>query len=189
MDPCVLIVTSGGREIARATVEPSAWPGGVTIGSDPRCTIVLAGCAPVAVVLFAWNHRAFWRRVDAADFPVEVPTLPTDGDDDTRAPFAIGPHTVRVRRASETQVRAWIRDPGATGERAIELGELHEVWAAGISIGSDPACAIVLPDLPARAAELHAVSNHRILSVGGEGRRVDHRAFELGGYTLRIEES
>ena len=93
-------------------------------------------------------------------------------------------------------------DPGSF-TRDAELGEFKEVWKAGVSIGSDPRCTIVLPDLPPVAARVVAAPNHKLLyrlpegtslplpaetpSIGRYDERVDHREFQVGPYTIRLD--
>ena len=89
-------------------------------------------------------------------------------------------------------------DPGASS-RAVVLGESHAVWEAGVSIGSDPNCTVVLPDLAPVAVRIIGASNHKLLyrlpdgtslplppvfSVLGPEERVDGREFQVGLYRI-----
>jgi hypothetical protein len=101
--------------------------------------------------------------------------------------------SVSIRRA----------DPGSF-TRDAELGEFHAVWGAGVSVGSDPRCTIVLPDLPSVAVRVVAASNHKLLyrlpegtslplppvtrPVGGYDARVDYAEFPVGPYMIRFGE-
>jgi hypothetical protein len=94
-------------------------------------------------------------------------------------------------------------DPGGVS-RDVELGEFHAVWEAGVSVGSDPRCTIVLPDLPPVAVRVVAASNHKLLyrlpegtslplppvtyPVGQYDERVDYREFQVGPYMIRFGE-
>jgi hypothetical protein len=94
-------------------------------------------------------------------------------------------------------------EPGAFS-RETELGEFHAVWKEGVSIGSDPGCTIVLPDLPPVAARVVAASNHKLLyrlpegtslpllpvrrPVVGYDERVDYREFQVGSYRISFGE-
>jgi hypothetical protein len=102
-------------------------------------------------------------------------------------------------------VLVWIRscDPGSLSQHA-ELGEFHAVWKAGVSIGSDPRCTIVLPNLPPVAARVIAASNHKLLyrlsedvslplppvtyPVAAYDARVDYGEFQVGPYMIRFGE-
>ena len=83
------------------------------------------------------------------------------------------------------------------------LGEFHAVWDAGVSIGSDPNCTVVLPDLSPVAVRIIGLSNHKLLcrlpegtslplplvsSVLGPEERVDGREFQVGLYRIRFGE-
>ena len=87
-----------------------------------------------------------------------------------------------------------------------ELGEFHEVWRRGISIGSDPACTVVLPssEVAPVAVRVLAASNHKVLyrlppgtalplppvshPIDPYDERVDSREFQVGPYTIRFAE-
>jgi hypothetical protein len=99
-----------------------------------------------------------------------------------------------------TRVGIFITHPDGT-ETNHELGEFQEVWKAGVAIGSDPACTVVLPDLPRVAVFVWAMSNHKVMLnlppdaplpfVRPSNRydaRVDHRPFSVGNYTIRFAE-
>ena len=47
--------------------------------------------------------------------------------------------------------------------RDTELGEFQAVWKGGVSIGSDPDCTVVLPELAPVEVRVVAQSNHRVL--------------------------
>lgn len=74
------------------------WPNGVTIGSDPRCTVVLQELAPVAVrVLAASNHKLLFRLPEGTSLPLPAPTRPI-GHYDQRVDyreFQVGPYWIR----------------------------------------------------------------------------------------------
>lgn len=94
-------------------------------------------------------------------------------------------------------------DPG-TSSRDVVLGEFHAVWEAGVSIGSDPNCTVVLPDLAPVAVLIIAASNHKLLyrlpeetslplpprgpglPPGDYDQRVDDREFHVGPYKIRF---
>ena len=94
--------------------------------------------------------------------------------------------------SSTTCVLVRIRRPEAGAEvRTIDLGAFHAAWGSGVTLGSDPGCTVILPDLPPIAARLTAASNHRYLQVFPQGvsRRVDRQEFGLGPYRIRIIEA
>jgi hypothetical protein len=88
--------------------------------------------------------------------------------------------------------------------RDLELGEFLAVWTKTVSIGSDPGCTVVLPDLPPVAVRVVAASNHKLLYRLPEGtrlplppvtsplpeydNRVDYRAFTVGPYLIQFGE-
>ena len=93
-------------------------------------------------------------------------------------------------------------DPGAAS-REVVLGEFHGDLDAGVSIGSDPSCTVVLPDLAPVAVLIIGASNHTMLYRLPEGaslplpprgpglppgncERVDDREFHVGPYTIRF---
>ena len=79
--------------------------------------------------------------------------------------------------------------------RTSELGEFHAVWKNGVSIGSDPRCTVVLPELAPVSARVIAASNHKLLyrlpqstslplppvtfPVDRYDERIDYREFQL----------
>ena len=81
-----------------------------------------------------------------------------------------------------------------------ELGEFHAVWKNGVSIGSDPRCTVVLPELAPVSARVIAASNHKLLyrlpgstslplppvtfPVGRYDERIDYREFSAGPYWI-----
>ena len=88
--------------------------------------------------------------------------------------------------------------------RDTELGEFLAVWTGGISIGSDPGCTVVLPELAPVEARVVAGSNHRFLyrlpqgtslplppvsyPLGRYDQRVDNGEFQVGPYWIRFSE-
>jgi hypothetical protein len=86
-----------------------------------------------------------------------------------------------------------------------ELGEFHAVWQDGVSIGSDPLCTIVLPELAPVAVRVVGASNHKLLfrlpegaslplppatrPIGRYDQRVDNGEFQVGPYRIRFGES
>jgi hypothetical protein len=87
----------------------------------------------------------------------------------------------------------------------IELGEYREVLKEGVSIGSDPRCAIVLPELAPVVVRVIGASSHKLLyrlpdgatfplppvarPVGRYDQRVDNGEFEVGPYRIQFSES
>jgi hypothetical protein len=107
----------------------------------------------------------------------------------------------------ERKCFAWISIRGPYPEappRDIELGEFHAVWKGGVSIGSDPDCTIVLPELAPVEVRVVGASNHKLLyrlpqgtslplppviyPVGRYDERVDSREFRVGPYFIRFHE-
>lgn len=95
-------------------------------------------------------------------------------------------------------------DPGAAS-RDVVLGEFHAVWQDGVSIGSDPSCTVVLPDLAPVEARVVAASNHKFLcplptgtalplpplelsALDPSAKRVDYGVFQVGLYRIRFGE-
>jgi hypothetical protein len=86
-----------------------------------------------------------------------------------------------------------------------ELGEYREVLLEGVSIGSDPRCTIVLPELAPVVVRVIGASNHKVLYRFPEGatfplppvtrpiprydQRVDNAEFEVGPYRFQFSES
>jgi hypothetical protein len=98
-----------------------------------------------------------------------------------------------------------VRGPSADSPTTeTELGEFRSVWEEGVTIGSDPRCTVVLPELAPVAVRVVAASNHKLLfrlpegttmplppvtrPVGGFGSRVDYREFPLEPYWIRFGE-
>jgi hypothetical protein len=75
---------------------------GITIGSDPNCTIVLNELAPVtARVIGASNHRLLYRLPEGASLPLPAVERPP-GRYDRRvdnAEFQVGPYWIRLFEA------------------------------------------------------------------------------------------
>ena len=99
-----------------------------------------------------------------------------------------------------------IRGPSADFPSAVtELGEYREVLKEGVSIGSDPRCTIVLPELAPVLVRVIGASNHKLLyrlsdgatfplppvarPVGPYDQRVDNGEFEVGPYRIQFSES
>lgn len=175
----VAIVTGPDGVVRVPLVFADIRAGKVLVGSGPACVVRIAGIAETAAIVFEWSKRMFARRVDA---PVPVPRTPREGDDELdRRPATFGKSTVSIVELSGTPVVLHVDD------RAIDLGDFYEAWATPVTIGSDPSNRVVLAGLPARAATLRAMSNHKMLEVEGQpARRVDHREFQLGPYKIRI---
>ena len=87
--------------------------------------------------------------------------------------------------------------------RDVVLGEFSAVWQNGVSIGSDPRCTVVLPDLASVAVRIIGASNHKILrrlpeetsfplppvsALASSDERVDNREFQVGPYCIRFGE-
>ena len=81
----------------------------LTIGSDPRCSVVLADpdVAPVAATFRARGHHLYFARLkEGATFPVEVEAVPYRrlrfGYDHAEEPLTIGPYVVRLSFARKS---------------------------------------------------------------------------------------
>lgn len=99
-----------------------------------------------------------------------------------------------------TGVTATIWGPDGTEHRLV-LGDFHEVWTSGVTVGSDPDCTIELPGLPQVAVLVFGLGNHKLmvnlppearLPVARESsnydRRVDYGPFEVGRYVVQFGE-
>ena len=99
-----------------------------------------------------------------------------------------------------------IRGPSADSPLAVtELGEYCEILKEGVSIGSDPRCTIVLPELAPVAVRVIGASNHQLLyrlpdvvtfplpavarPLGRYDQRVDNGEFAVGPYRIQFSES
>ena len=99
-----------------------------------------------------------------------------------------------------------IRGPSADSPLAVtELGEYCEILKEGVSIGSDPRCTIVLPELAPVVVRVIGASSHKLLyrlpdgatfplppvarPVGRYNQRVDNGEFEVGPYRIQFSES
>lgn len=92
-------------------------------------------------------------------------------------------------------------DPGVVS-REVVLGEFHDLWRDGVTIGSDSSCSVVLPGLAPVEVLIFGVSNHKLLyrlpegdfpfppfgSQGNYDKRVDYREFQVGTYMIRFGE-
>ena len=91
-------------------------------------------------------------------------------------------------------------EPSAAS-REVVLGEFHGDLDAGVSIGSDPNCTVVLPDLAPVAVLIIGASNHKMVFRLPEGAslplpprglglpggdRVDDREIHVGPYKIRF---
>jgi hypothetical protein len=96
-------------------------------------------------------------------------------------------------------VKLSVRDNETKAESIRSLGEEDEVWAATITIGSDPGCTLVLPGVAPKQVVLTRMNRHIFLRALAEGARVggsplvvdekrllDAREFFIGRYTLRL---
>jgi hypothetical protein len=71
------------------------WKNGVTIGSDPRCTIVLHELAPVAACLTAGsNHKFLHYLPEGASLPLEEHELYQSDVRVDYNEFQIGPYWI-----------------------------------------------------------------------------------------------
>jgi hypothetical protein len=76
----------------------AVWQDGISIGSHPRCTIVLHELPPVAArVIGASNHKLLYRLPEGASLPLPPVTRPV-GHYDQRVDygeFQVGPYWIR----------------------------------------------------------------------------------------------
>jgi hypothetical protein len=157
-----------------------------------------ASIYPIAVVVVAISY--------AVAYGIRLKRAP--GDRDRTHPLGLDTDRPAVRRTPMERkcfVKVSIRtaEPGGF-LRDLELGEFLAVWTKTVSIGSDPGCTVVLPDLPPVAVRVVAASNHKLLYRLPEGtrlplppvtsplpeydNRVDYRAFTVGPYLIQFGE-
>ena len=100
--------------------------------------------------------------------------------------------------------RVTVRDAQGAILAERDLGEFGAVWSAGVSIGSDAGCTVVLPGLPPVAVRVLAAANHKLLyrlppgtglplppptwPMPQRGERVDHAPFRVGPYEVSFSE-
>src|SRR5262245_20985671 len=77
----------------------AVWKNGVSIGSDPGCTLVLKGLAPVAArVVAASNHKVLYRLPEGTTLPLPPVPFPL-GKYDSRVDegeFKLGEYVISV---------------------------------------------------------------------------------------------
>ena len=99
---CFVSVSIRGVEAATASRDVelgefhAVWRDGISIGSDPSCTLVLSELRPVeALLVGASNHRLLYRLPEGTSLPVSKPLGRYDVRVDYRE-FQVGPYLIRV---------------------------------------------------------------------------------------------
>jgi len=93
--------TQGGEERRMELGEfHSTWESGVTIGRDPRCTVVLTSeeVPPIAArVVAASNHKLLYRLPPETTFPLPPmePPFPQYDERVDYNEFQVGPYLIR----------------------------------------------------------------------------------------------
>ena len=76
----------------------SVWKEGVSIGSDPGCTLALPGLPPVAArVIAGSSHRFLYRLPEGASLPLPPPSYTQGGERVDEQVFELGPYLICIK--------------------------------------------------------------------------------------------